>query len=52
MDRGYISEKASTSSMDGKQLGGVAVTLDQRRKAALAEVDNANFSCVLFSCLA
>ena len=40
----YAVEKASTSS-DSEQKGHVvAYTLDEKRRAALAEVDNAKFS--------
>lgn len=52
MDKGYNVEKTSSHGSDPKN---VAYTLDQRRRAALAEVDNASFSYVsLFSliCLA
>jgi hypothetical protein len=44
MDRGFVSEKASShETMDGKNNVQV-YTLDQKRKAALADVDNAKFS--------
>ncbi|KLO17236.1 phosphate permease [Schizopora paradoxa] len=41
MDKGYNVEKTSSHGSDPKN---VAYTLDQRRRAALAEVDNASFS--------
>ena len=41
MDKGYNVEKTSSHGSDPKN---VAYTLDQRRRAALAEVDNAKFS--------
>ncbi|KAI5122557.1 hypothetical protein M0805_005284 [Coniferiporia weirii] len=43
MDRGYVSEKASSHGSVSKQ-NQAGYTLDQRRRAALAEVDNARFS--------
>jgi len=45
MDKGYPSEKDSShGSVGGKGVHNAAFTLDQRRRAALAEVDNAAFS--------
>ena len=45
----YAVDKVSTSSgsAEGKHLPGY--TLDEKRRAALAEVDNAKFSSVSFS---
>ncbi|THG97084.1 hypothetical protein EW145_g7675 [Phellinidium pouzarii] len=42
MDKGYISEKGSSHGSVNPNPAGY--TLDQRRRAALAEVDNASFS--------
>lgn len=45
MDKGYPSEKDSShGSVGAKGVHNAAFTLDQRRRAALAEVDNASFS--------
>ena len=47
MDKGYPSEKDSShGSIGPKGAHNAAYTLDQRRRAALAEVDNATFSSV------
>lgn len=46
------SEKGSGSSLAGepaKHENATSYVLDERRRAALAEVDNATFSCVLTS---
>lgn len=40
----YAVDKASTSSDIGKGANVAAFTLDEKRRAALAEVDNAKFS--------
>ena len=42
----YTAEKDSTNGSD-QNLKGVS-SLDEKRRAALAEVDNAKFSCVSF----
>ncbi|EJD06711.1 phosphate permease [Fomitiporia mediterranea MF3/22] len=44
MDRSYISEKESSHGSVGAKGNANAYTLDQRRRAALADVDNAKFS--------
>ncbi|KAH8118097.1 phosphate permease [Phellopilus nigrolimitatus] len=44
MDRGYISEKTSSRGSVDPKINQAVYTLDQRRRAALAEVDNASFS--------
>lgn len=46
MDKSYNTEKASShdGSLDPKGAANPAYTLDQRRRAALEEVDNASFS--------
>ena len=44
MEQHYTSDKSSDASVNKNR---VALTLDQRRRAALEEVDNASFSLVL-----
>lgn len=43
MEQHYTSDKSSDASVNKNR---VALTLDQRRRAALEEVDNASFSLV------
>ena len=42
-------EKTSSHGSDPKAQRNVAYTLDERRRAALAEVDNAKFSYVMIA---
>ena len=47
----YVADKASTSSAEAPVFRGDAVVLDEKRRAALAEIDNAKFSYVSHSFL-
>ena len=40
----YVAKDQSSSNEDVEKTAGVVYTLDHRRRAALAEVDNATFS--------
>ena len=44
MASSYVADKASTSSADAHLANGAGYALDEKRRAALAEIDSASFS--------